>query len=316
MSIIAYCDDLILLSPIKAHIKLLLQKCDQFAVNWKIRFNSSKSTIYCTDPGLLGESDLSIGGGPLRKVVNFDYLGLPIGTTEYTENYFETKFRTVEKSFYSIRRVGIHKGFWFPNTLGFIYKQYCQSIFNYGLELIHINKGQIKRLESRQASLFKVTLGISKYCRNKPLLEALRVSTLEELYFKHKFLFLKQLNNNLLAKNIFEYLKCNQQKKNKSSYITQLKDLSKVINIEAIENDKKITLELLKKRFSCGNLGLVDSVRTAMSNPLGGRLVGLLLRVEFGNPSGMLNTDDVAAVVVGPDGVRGGGVLGFLDGGG
>ena len=184
------------------------------------------------------------------------------------------------------------------------------------MELIHINKSQIKKLDSRQASLFKITLGISKYCRNKPLLEAFRVSSLEELYFKHKFLFLKQLNNNLLAKNIFEYLKSSQQKKNKSSYITQLKDLSKVIDMETTENDKKIALELLKKRFSCGNLGLVDSVRTAMSNPLGGRLLGLLLRVEFGNHSGALNTDGVAAVVPGYDGVRFGGVLGCLDGGG
>ena len=53
-----------------------------------------------------------------------------------------------------------------------------------------------------------------------------------------------------------------------------------------------------------------------MSNPLGGRLLGLLLRVEFGSPSGVLNTDGVSALVPGYDGVRFGGVLGCLDGGG
>ena len=259
------------------------------------------------------QSDLSICGGQLKKVENFDYLGLPIGSTEYTEKYYENKFRTVEKSFYSIRRIGIHKGFWFPKTLGFIYKQYCQSIFNYGLELVHINKRQLKKLESRQAALFKITLGLSKYCRNKPLLEALGVSTLEELYFKHKFLFLKQLNNNGLARSIFEYLKCNQQKRNKSSYLSQLKDLSKVIDLEYTNNDKKVILELLKKKFSCGNLGLVDSVRTAMGNPSGGHLVGLLLRVEFGNPSGMLNADEMAEVDPDAGSGHGCGMLGFLD---
>ena len=52
-----------------------------------------------------------------------------------------------------------------------------------------------------------------------------------------------------------------------------------------------------------------------MSNPLGGRLVGLLLRVEFGNPSGVLSSDGGTAVVPDADGSCGCGMLSFLNDG-
>lgn len=51
--------------------------------------------------------------------------------------------------------------------------------------------------------------------------------------------------------------------KKKSSYLSQLKDLSNVIDMDPINNYEKVILELLIKKFSCGNLGLFDCVKMA-----------------------------------------------------
>lgn len=43
VSCLAYCDDLLLLSPVKTHMDILLKTCIGFSEDWKVRFNPDKS---------------------------------------------------------------------------------------------------------------------------------------------------------------------------------------------------------------------------------------------------------------------------------
>ncbi|RNA28776.1 hypothetical protein BpHYR1_048184 [Brachionus plicatilis] len=43
LPILAYCDDIVLLSPSEKHIKILLRTCEEYAKDWKNEFNASKS---------------------------------------------------------------------------------------------------------------------------------------------------------------------------------------------------------------------------------------------------------------------------------
>ena len=45
-SILAYCDDNLLLSMSENHMNRLLSYCNNYAHNWKLEFNSSKSVFY------------------------------------------------------------------------------------------------------------------------------------------------------------------------------------------------------------------------------------------------------------------------------
>ena len=98
-----------MLSPLKSHLRRLLAICERYANKWKIKFNPKKSTIYCTNNEFLSEGNFSLSGGMLNKVENFEYLGLPVGNQKYKEEFFESKFRTVERTFFMIRRIGMHK---------------------------------------------------------------------------------------------------------------------------------------------------------------------------------------------------------------
>ena len=44
--IIAYCDDLILISSMSCHMKMILDVCSRYAKKWKLEFNPSKSVAY------------------------------------------------------------------------------------------------------------------------------------------------------------------------------------------------------------------------------------------------------------------------------
>jgi hypothetical protein len=162
--IVAYCDDIILISPIANHLKILLDQCSKFSGLWKIKFNAEKSAIYTnSDKKENKEEKFYILGKQIDYVNEFIYLGLPIGDRLYVNGYWENKFKAVEKAFFSIRNIGLHNEYMDPMCLSFIFRQYCQSIFQYGLELITINRQTLKQFETRQNMLIKNFLKLSKF---------------------------------------------------------------------------------------------------------------------------------------------------------
>jgi len=286
-NVTGYCDDLILLSPLKSHLRELLRICEKYACDWRMKFNPLKSTIYCSNSECMLNVDFSLSGGFLRKVENFEYLGLPIGSRRYVDEFFEAKFRSVEKAFFSIRRIGLHKGLLDPGCLSFIYRQFCQSIFLYGLELVHLSKGLLRQLEIRQGTILKMALNLTKYSRTRPLLEAMDVSPVLELYYKFKFLFVTQVKANWIAYSVLlELKKIKWRKGIRDSFLGQLEELTSIVGCCPETLDKKEAISRIRRKFGCGNEGLVDSVRLALGMPDDGKLLGLLLRVDFGGPLG------------------------------
>lgn len=287
VSILGYCDDLVLVSPLKGHLERLIRKCEEFAYKWKIRFNPKKSVIYCSDKySLNNKYKFYIAEEEMKQVECFEYLGLPIGDNKYIDSFFERNFRSVEKAFFAIRNIGLHKNIIEPTCLGFIFKQYCQSIINYGLEIVSISKMVLKQLDMRQNILIKMALGLSKYSRTKPLFDALNISPITELYYKFKYLFRNQINNNFLVLSVFNELNkyYSESKIPKNSYIKQIKELDKVVE-NALNMKKEEFLLKLRDKFKSDNLGLVDSIRYILlgysSNEAARSLLRGLLWVDF-----------------------------------
>ena len=104
VSIIAYADDLVLISPIKKHLDLLLGICGNFAEKWKIEFNPKKSLSYSTD--VHAKDNFILNGVILDQKADFVYLGLTVGSTKIVGNFWIEKFRDVEKALYSLNCIG------------------------------------------------------------------------------------------------------------------------------------------------------------------------------------------------------------------
>ena len=96
-----------------------------------MEFNPNKSLAYSSN----NSNNLFVMNGiRIPQVSGIIYLGLPIGDKAFVEEFFINKMAKVEKALYSLRSLGCRRDMLNPNTISFIYKQFGQSTFKYGLE--------------------------------------------------------------------------------------------------------------------------------------------------------------------------------------
>jgi hypothetical protein len=136
---------------------------------------------------------------------NFVYLGMPIGTLEYTAKHFSIKFAKGVRAFYALKGNGCRTGMLDPKIMVFVYKQYCQSICRYGFENLFFDNKTHGNLNVRQSTLIKHALGVGARARTKTLLQVLGIGQITQIYQKHKIClcikqFLTNANSNFEAR--------------------------------------------------------------------------------------------------------------------
>ena len=154
------------------------------------------------------------------------------------KEHWRLKMKSTINSFYSLNGIGLRRYALSPLSLAKIYRIYCQPKFLYGLEMIYISQNTLRELNSTQAALIKMNLGLSKYARSSPLLDALRIESVKHLYHKFKILFVKQLQQIPFTRTLLEYLgdyycdkTCPSQ-----SFIQQISETSRLISMNIIES--------------------------------------------------------------------------------
>ena len=254
ISIIAYCDDLFLMTTSKQEMDLLLELIGEYALNWKMRFNVDKCFNLTIRPPENKKKTISkfyLKNKKLTQIKNTIHLGLPIGTPLFIKSYWKEKLKSTVQSFYSLHGVGLRPFGMSPLTMAKIYRIYCQPKCLYGLEMLYISQTTLRELNTTQASLIKMNLKVSKYAKSSPILDALRIESIKHLYYKFKILFVKQLRmipfTNSLLEHLDEYYfekHCPNQ-----SFIGQLIDTNKLLGIDVLQVSTKTALATLKSFF-------------------------------------------------------------------
>jgi hypothetical protein len=237
------------MSPVAGHAGALLRTCESYAEKWKLEFNPKKS-VSLTAGHDIDDVKFTMKGVQLPRVDSLTYLGLPI-SKKPTQDYFDEKMRRVEKAFFSLYGLGCKPKHLSPNSISFIYKQYCQSIFRYGLECLYISKSKLNEYNTRQNILLKQSIGISKYALSTPLLNVLKVEKINEIYFKHKFYFYKQIMSNNLTKSIFLDLSSWYlgKKISKHSFLKQIQEVDLEVGFSCSLEAGKTYLSILENLF-------------------------------------------------------------------
>jgi hypothetical protein len=88
VSTIVYADDIVLLSTGFSHLQRLLDICDEFSKNWRIRFNAKKSNIMEIGPHFFKNSTFNINNNLIPKVDEIIYLGVKINNTRVKNSLF------------------------------------------------------------------------------------------------------------------------------------------------------------------------------------------------------------------------------------
>ena len=132
--ILAYCDDIILVSANQEHLKRLLKYCEKYSLRWKMRFNATKSTHTAfTHKRDLDKSRprAELYGKELTYTSNFVYLGLLVGDSMYISLFVDDKFAKCCRAFHSLNRFGCRAKRLSPKVIASIFKNSCQPIITY-----------------------------------------------------------------------------------------------------------------------------------------------------------------------------------------
>ncbi|RNA36685.1 hypothetical protein BpHYR1_040856 [Brachionus plicatilis] len=159
-------------------VRVLVKKQVFLNERWKIDFNRLKSAALVFQKGKsIMMRNFILNGYEIPQSENVEYLGLPIGNSEFVWSFVEEKWKKVEKSF--LYGLGCKSKAAPPGLVCFLYKQFCQSIFRYHLDLVFVGETKLGELDIRQYLLIKRMFDIKKYARFRPMLEALRLETPE-----------------------------------------------------------------------------------------------------------------------------------------
>ncbi|RNA26063.1 hypothetical protein BpHYR1_030328 [Brachionus plicatilis] len=166
LSIIAYCDDIIILSPSYGHAMRLLEDCFRFAKEWKMEFNPRKSaSLTMTKSGVNCQEKFVIDNVQLSNVDGFEYLGLPFGSNSFISDFIEENL----------------------------------------LDNILIPNSMLSELDTRQRLLLKKIIGLKKFTCVSPLYDALKLESFKQLMkcplCKEVFHFSRESQTNSDKKN-------------------------------------------------------------------------------------------------------------------
>ena len=250
-NVIAYADDVVLLSPTRQGLQTLVDTAQNFAQNMDIRFNVKKSVAMCIAgrnsklAKWLGRAPSSVllYGTSLIWVEEFKYLGHVI--THDLNDYKDTL--RIKRSLYFQTNLLTSK-FHFMNrkVLTHLFKTYCSQL--YGVELWDLVKckSAVKNVCKAYHACIKRLLGIPKYSRNHTLCDTYGLLTCEALLAKRSFFLNLSMSkstnilllalrlssishsgilasNNLVSRRLFHLLDCDLDGCTRSDVIRALK---------------------------------------------------------------------------------------------
>ena len=135
-----YADDLVLLAPTVSSIKAMLKICSEFATEFHVCFNPSKSKlIVCSPPGVTARvPSLDFMGGTIDVSRYEKHLGNCIGNISQSE-----MIRKITNDFVTkVNMVRTHFKWLSVDTLYFLFKQYCMPM--YGSQLCDLSSPAIE----------------------------------------------------------------------------------------------------------------------------------------------------------------------------
>ena len=263
LSIIAYCDDVILLSPTMNHLNKLLEICFNYSIKWKLQYNQSKSVFLRFGDTSTIYSLPAMNGIQIDLQQNMIYLGLPLGNDQFIKEFFDKQMNKCEKSFYSLYGLGCKPYCLNPKITTFIYKQFSQSIFRHGIDMLSISATHLKQLDIRQNILVKQSIGLSRFCKTSPLNQALSLDSISTIYLKHKMFFLRQIKEVKLTNEVFSYLSdfYSRITSHVHSFNNQLITVNKRLSSTNCSNDIANSIILINNLNNKNSGGIVDSIK-------------------------------------------------------
>ncbi len=114
-----------------------------------------------------------IGKSALTETESISYLGVTLANS--ADLHVRNRISATKRAFYALQGAGLFKNGLNPATAAHIWNCSIRPILLYGIQVISPTRKVFKELEQTQSKLLKTVLGVSKFCRTIPLLDALKI---------------------------------------------------------------------------------------------------------------------------------------------
>jgi hypothetical protein len=227
ISIMAYCDDIIILSSSLFGMQKLLEICSEYGADWNIKFNPLKSCILQTGRRLYKDKEMRLFLNRIQVPVVSEtkYLGLMMKNSLNFNEYIENKFKEVRKAYNSLYNYGTKPNGLNPFTKAHIYKSLCLPKSLYGLGVITVPDQMINKLELAQNLIIRNTLGLTKFNHMSEIKTSLKIESIKSLYLQYKCILINLLNRHQLTKSLLSIITNSEYKTCKLSLN---KDIDKI----------------------------------------------------------------------------------------
>ena len=166
-SIVAFADDIILLSPNLKQLQLMLDKCVDFGKEHGLKFNKLKTQFVISGTSPITDPTITLDNSTIRPQKELKHLGFKWGTLGKTltlDRHIHSRLTDLWATTSSLISSGVR---WVhPGTIATIAKSILIPKLLYGLELTELTKSFETLLNTQFRNSVKSLWGISKHSKN------------------------------------------------------------------------------------------------------------------------------------------------------
>lgn len=268
-NIFVYADDILLASLTVTGLQKLVNNANTYITEHGLSFNPTKTKCITIGKCYLEEEpQLTLSGTHLRMYDSIDYLGAILSNDH--KQHFEKRVKSCRQAFYGLQNAGLCESGVKPYTAAQMWKVALQPVMLYACQSVPESKSFMKIMDMTQAKLVKASLGLSKYLRTTPLLNALNIHKITKLIDIQSLNLLKSmLKNSSGAKYFYCNIMKHPSQRQYNSYIDNVYKICSNNDISLVKymlndtycNDTKRDLKSMPQSD-----GLTDSIKMLMQS--------------------------------------------------
>ena len=168
--IIAYADDLILISSTLTGLQKMINYCVSYGIDTKIKFNTEKTEFLISRQHSSNQPYITLDNQRIKPNSTLKHLGFKWGITSQWNTAALHTSHTSEKlnNLWSIKNALINSGIRFchPYTIAKLYSSIIIPRLTYGIEICKLSQTTLLNIDSQARSALKSLFNVSKFSKN------------------------------------------------------------------------------------------------------------------------------------------------------
>ena len=271
-NIFCYADDVLLASSTVTGLQHLINCAVSYVSKYGLRFNPLKTNCMIKGDCPFDKAPTwMIAGTELAIRAEISYLGVTL-SNKSADSHTATRMQSCRRAYFSLQGAGLCKNGANIAVINEIWAKACRPILTYGCETINLRMKHRQDLDKLQSKLLKTALGLSKFARTTPLLEALKIPKISDVVDDNMLSLIKNMVNNSSSARQFYCFQMDLITRGITQYDNLATRAMKVCHTRNINmyryifNDSyanQMKIRTNKERYiTCGTNGYIDTLRS------------------------------------------------------